>query len=286
MLRVHDAVADLAGEGTNLWMAAVAKAEEHLRTWQDALPFGRPYSADEEPRPEEVEHLLEGVAGGLARLVDQVLGEHRVGHRRVAARVALRGVDLDADEAVAERLAQVREPLGGHEAIVREPQPEDAELGLGGHPGLHPARSSSLRYEAASRLLREAERQRRLRQDGRQHRRLRQHGQGEVAGEAHADDPHPGSAEALVLVASQGLRPLDDRAVLPVAQAENSFETQAGAMALIVLPGDISAPGTPKRWGTTAVHPSVTTRSAKSITFGVMPGISANTSTAGPSPLR
>jgi glutamate dehydrogenase/leucine dehydrogenase len=42
MLRVHDAVASLAGEGTNLWMAAVAKAEEHLRTWQDALPFGRP----------------------------------------------------------------------------------------------------------------------------------------------------------------------------------------------------------------------------------------------------
>lgn len=42
VLRVHDAVAALAGEGTNLWMAAVAKAEEHLRTWQDALPFGRP----------------------------------------------------------------------------------------------------------------------------------------------------------------------------------------------------------------------------------------------------
>ena len=42
MLRVHDAVAALADEGTNLWMAAVVKAEEHLLTWQDALPFGRP----------------------------------------------------------------------------------------------------------------------------------------------------------------------------------------------------------------------------------------------------
>ena len=42
MERVHDAVAALAGEGTNLWMAAVAKAEDHLRSWQDALPFGRP----------------------------------------------------------------------------------------------------------------------------------------------------------------------------------------------------------------------------------------------------
>jgi glutamate dehydrogenase/leucine dehydrogenase len=44
MLRVHDAVADLAGEGTNLWMAAVAKAERHLLTWQEQLPFGRPLS--------------------------------------------------------------------------------------------------------------------------------------------------------------------------------------------------------------------------------------------------
>lgn len=42
MLRVHDAVAALADEGTGLWMAAVARAEDHLRTWQAELPFGRP----------------------------------------------------------------------------------------------------------------------------------------------------------------------------------------------------------------------------------------------------
>lgn len=42
--RVHDAVAALADEGTGLWMAAVTKAEDHLRTWQDPLPFGRPLS--------------------------------------------------------------------------------------------------------------------------------------------------------------------------------------------------------------------------------------------------
>jgi glutamate dehydrogenase/leucine dehydrogenase len=42
MERVHGAVAALAGESTGMWMAAIAKAEEHLRTWQDALPFGRP----------------------------------------------------------------------------------------------------------------------------------------------------------------------------------------------------------------------------------------------------
>jgi glutamate dehydrogenase/leucine dehydrogenase len=42
--RVHDAVAALAGEGTELWMAATTRAEAHLRTWQDTLPFGRPLS--------------------------------------------------------------------------------------------------------------------------------------------------------------------------------------------------------------------------------------------------
>jgi glutamate dehydrogenase/leucine dehydrogenase len=42
MGRVHDAVAAVAAQGTGAWMAAVTTAEEHLRTWQDALPFGRP----------------------------------------------------------------------------------------------------------------------------------------------------------------------------------------------------------------------------------------------------
>lgn len=40
--RVSAAVAELAGEGTNLWMAAALKAEVYLQTWQSALPFGRP----------------------------------------------------------------------------------------------------------------------------------------------------------------------------------------------------------------------------------------------------
>ena len=72
--------------------------------------------------------------------------------------------------------------------------------------------------------------------------------------------------------------------VFPVAHAENSFATHAGPMARTIFPKDISAPGTPKRWGRTAVQPMPATRSAKSITFGVMPGISANTRTAGPVP--
>ncbi len=40
--RVTESVAELAGEGTGLWMAAARRAEAFLRTWQDELPFGRP----------------------------------------------------------------------------------------------------------------------------------------------------------------------------------------------------------------------------------------------------
>jgi glutamate dehydrogenase/leucine dehydrogenase len=42
MARVHTSVAELAGEGTNLWMASALRAEEFLRSWQPELPFGRP----------------------------------------------------------------------------------------------------------------------------------------------------------------------------------------------------------------------------------------------------
>ena len=44
MERVHAGVAELAGEGTGLWMAAALRAEEFLKTWQPELPFGRPLS--------------------------------------------------------------------------------------------------------------------------------------------------------------------------------------------------------------------------------------------------
>jgi glutamate dehydrogenase/leucine dehydrogenase len=40
--RISAAVASVAGEGTGAWIAAATRAEEHLRTWRDELPFGRP----------------------------------------------------------------------------------------------------------------------------------------------------------------------------------------------------------------------------------------------------
>jgi len=40
--RVRTSVAEVAGEGTGLWMAACLRAETFLRTWQSELPFGRP----------------------------------------------------------------------------------------------------------------------------------------------------------------------------------------------------------------------------------------------------
>ena len=71
-----------------------------------------------------------------------------------------------------------------------------------------------------------------------------------------------------------------------VAKAANSFETHALAKLRPAYPPDISRPGSPKSTGIRTVQPSSRTRRARPATSGVMPGISAMTITAGPSPLR
>ncbi len=72
--------------------------------------------------------------------------------------------------------------------------------------------------------------------------------------------------------------------VLRVAKAANSRETHAGTKDRITYGIDIGLPGSPNRWGITAVQPMSTTRFANSHTPGVMPGISEMTMTAGPVP--
>src|SRR4051812_39883351 len=75
---------------------------------------------------EELEHLVEGLARRVPGLVHQVVGQHRVGVLADPPGVALRGVDLDADEAVAQLPPQRLEPGVGDGAILGEPQPEHA----------------------------------------------------------------------------------------------------------------------------------------------------------------
>src|SRR3546814_10114547 len=56
----------------------------------------------------------EGIAGGMPRLVHEVLRQDRVSNRGDAVRVAARGIDLDGYEAIAERFAQVLERSEEH----------------------------------------------------------------------------------------------------------------------------------------------------------------------------
>ena len=70
------------------------------------------------------------------------------------------------------------------------------------------------------------------------------------------------------------------------ANAVNSRDTHAGTIERTMAPGVASAPGSPNRWGRYTVCPRSTTRRAKPATAGVMPGISAITMTAVPSPRR
>src|SRR3954469_349287 len=99
---------------------------------------GRSASAREQLLLEKGQHLVERVARGRARLVDEVVGEHRVGTLRMAVRVAPRRVDLHADEVVAELLAETLKALGGRAPVVRESEAQQAEVLLGGAPRLHP----------------------------------------------------------------------------------------------------------------------------------------------------
>src|SRR5439155_17340069 len=87
-------------------------------------------SGREQSLLEEGEHLAQRVARRLAGLVDEVVGEHRVGVGRVAVGVALRRVDLHADEAVAELVAQPLEALGRHDLVAGEAQADHARAGI------------------------------------------------------------------------------------------------------------------------------------------------------------
>ena len=68
------------------------------------------------------------------------------------------------------------------------------------------------------------------------------------------------------------------------AKARNSFDTHAGASDVAMYGSEMSRPGSPNSTGMTTVNPASITRRANVMTAGVMPGISAMTITAGPSP--
>ena len=74
--------------------------------------------------------------------------------------------------------------------------------------------------------------------------------------------------------------------VLRRAKQANSLETHAGPIDCTTAPADSPLPGTPNSRGSTAVQPRSATRRPNSATFGVIPGISAMTTTAGPEPAR
>ena len=74
---------------------------------------------------EEGHHALQGDPCRMSGLVDQVLRDDAVGRGRIAVRVALRRVDLDRLETVAELPAKRLEPLGWTEWVLREAKAED-----------------------------------------------------------------------------------------------------------------------------------------------------------------
>ncbi len=151
----------------------------------------------EQAGTEEIEHLGQRVVGRVTRLVDEMLGQHRVRPLRVAVRVAIRRIDVDADEVVAELLAQAGESFWWDEGVAGEAKAEHGQilrrgllLDLGeivvGQPEI------TLAFRA------DTEGQRRLRQHRCEHRGIGHHRQREPTGEAHPDDADTGPTTLLV----------------------------------------------------------------------------------------
>ena len=134
---------------------------------------------------EERDHLVQRIVGGVAGLVDEMLGQHRMRVLGDPVRVALGRVDLDADEAVAELTSERLEALLRHELVVREPKTE--HVASCGRPRLHGCEVGGREPDRASSRLRHRDRERRLAQHGSDRRLVEHHPESEAAGEAHAD---------------------------------------------------------------------------------------------------
>ena len=117
--RVRELMQHIAAEGPNAWLVAIGLAEAFLSTWQDTLPFGRPSpwpmsvpeQLSEQLGAEQFEDLIERVAGWRAGLVLRSSVSTEWAPGAVAVRVALRRVDLDADEPITEFFTQPFESL-------------------------------------------------------------------------------------------------------------------------------------------------------------------------------
>ena len=69
---------------------------------------------------------VEGVSGRVARFVDQLVGQHRMGSFGDPVGIAGRGVDLHTDKTVPELLGQAGKAFGWCHAVLTESKAEDA----------------------------------------------------------------------------------------------------------------------------------------------------------------
>ena len=243
------------------------------------VPPGGPLAA-----AEEREHLVQGVAGRVARLVDQVLGEHRVRVRRDAVRVAGRRVDLHGDERVAQLPAQRLEPLAGtHRSPVKRRPSRHAPSAA---RSLTRARSAGADTDRGLCRAAMANGSDGWLSTGASIRSSTIIAEREPAGEAHPDRADAGAAALLVRLRRQRPQPADDRTGPAGREIVNSRETQARAAAErcttpLDRPARVAEQRREVRGEARVDHP------AREVTTpGCRPGISWMTITAGPVPAR
>ena len=264
--RGGDACAEAAAPG-------VPQHEERVLAGRDRQQRGEKREARDvelhlrprQPLPEEAEDLVERLARGLARAVDQVRRHHAVRlHLGADAFAVRRRVGQHApDEAVAERLLVGGEALGLAERIAREAVGEHGQV-LALHARLHGGELVGRDVHAAGL----EHRQRRLREHRREHRRLEHHREREVAGEAHADRADAVPAAERMRVRGERAQPVVTGLDSFAAKARNSRLTHARSIVPSPRGIEMARPGSPKSCGIQTVKPASRTQRAKRATCG------------------
>jgi hypothetical protein len=185
-----------------------------------------------------------------------------------------------ADEAVAERSPVRVEALGPTERVALEAVGEGGE-GFVVRAPAH-ARQFVRRDVHPGRV---AERQRRPGEHRRERRGLEHHREREISGEAHADGAAPAAPALAVRARAAGAR---SQAVTGLeasaANARNYLARQARSKTRRPSSAVGAAPSRPNRLGIHGRRPASRTQRANRATRGLMPGISAMTTTVGPEP--
>lgn len=166
--------------------------------------------------PEKPEHLIKGVAGGVAGLVDEFRRHDGVSASWKAMGIARTGIDLDSLKAASEFTPKTVEAFGRHHRITREAKAQYAAAGPGSLPDVFECFIRDVqRFSMSSR---HREWQGGLGENRGHHALVHHQCEGEIARQAHSDRTHAGPATFAVGMATESSKPIRNGTRLSLGQ--------------------------------------------------------------------